>query len=315
MTAILDRPTPDGAIPDGAIPDGATPDGATPDGATQGLPGPNRPAVDVAGLRDRAARLRGRIVEMCHASKSAHLGSSLSCVDILTAAYWHVLQIDPADPRHPERDRFILSKGHAAMAIYATLAMRGFIPEDELDSYNQDNGRLAEHPPANMVPGIEVATGSLGHGLPVGLGMALASRIKGERCRVFALLSDGENNEGSVWEAALFAAAQRLENVCVIVDYNKWQATARSNETLALAPLRDKWAAFGWDAREIDGHDVGALAEAMAAVPNGSGKPVALIAHTVKGKGVSFMEDDNNWHYRVPKADEVARARAELGLA
>ena len=159
------------------------------------------------------------------------------------------------------------------------------------------------------------ATGSLGHGLPLGCGMALSGRIKGESFRVFALLSDGENNEGSVWEAAMFAAAQKLENVCVIVDYNKWQATARSNETLMLAPLRDKWQAFGWDAHEIDGHDVGALAEAMQQIPNGSGKPVALIAHTVKGKGVSFMEDDNNWHYRAPTAEEVVKAHKELGLA
>ncbi|HXQ05054.1 MAG TPA: transketolase, partial [Bradyrhizobium sp.] len=188
-------------------------------------------------------------------------------------------------------------------------------PIEELDTYCKDGGRLAEHPPANLLPGVEAATGSLGHGLPLGCGMALSGRIKGETFRVFALLSDGENNEGSVWEAAMFAAAQKLENVCVVVDYNKWQATARSNETLMLAPLRDKWAAFGWDAHEIDGHDIGALAEAMQHVPNGSGKPVALIAHTVKGKGVSFMEDDNNWHYRAPTAEEVVKARKELGLA
>ena len=144
------------------------------------------------------------------------------------------------------------------------------------DELLRERRSLAEHPPANILPGVEAATGSLGHGLPIGCGIALAGRIKGERFRVYALLSDGENNEGSVWEAAMFAAAQKLENVCVIVDYNKWQATARSNETLMLAPLRDKWAAFGWDAVEIDGHDVGALAAAMANVPNGSGKPVAL---------------------------------------
>ena len=273
-----------------------------------------RPILTVEELKAQAARIRGRIVEMCHASKSAHLGSSLSCVDILTAAYWHVLNIDPAQPTDPNRDRFILSKGHAAMAIYATLAMRGFFPEEELATYNQDDGRLAEHPPANMLPGIEAATGSLGHGLPVGLGMALAGRINSDRYRIYALLSDGENNEGSVWEAAMFAAGQKLDRVCVIVDYNKWQATGRSNETLALAPLRDKWAAFGWDAHEVDGHDVGALAEMMSAVPNGSGKPIALIAHTVKGKGVSFMEDDNNWHYRAPTAEEVVKAHTELGL-
>jgi transketolase len=184
-----------------------------------------------------------------------------------------------------------------------------------LDTFCKDGGRLAEHPPANLLPGVEAATGSLGHGLPLGCGMALSGRIKGETFRVFALLSDGENNEGSVWEAAMFAAAQKLDNVCVVVDYNKWQATARSNETLMLAPLCEKWAAFGWDAREIDGHDISALSEAMQRVPNGSGKPVALIAHTIKGRGVSFMEDDNNWHYRAPTADEVVKAHKELGLA
>ena len=271
--------------------------------------------IDAAALRAQAAQLRGRVIEMCHAASSAHLGSSLSCCDILTVAYWNVLNLDPKNPTDPLRDRFILSKGHAAMAIYATLALRGYFPEAELLTYNTDGGRLAEHPPANQLPGIEAATGSLGHGLPLGCGMALAGRIKGEDFRIYALLSDGENNEGSVWEAAMFAAGQKLENVCVIIDYNKWQATARSDETLALAPLADKWRAFGWDAVETDGHDVEALARLMQKVPNGSGRPVAIIAHTVKGKGVSFMEDDNNWHYRAPTAKEVVLARKELGLA
>ena len=271
--------------------------------------------IDAAALSRRAAELRGKVIEMSHAAQAAHLASSLSCADIVTAAYWHVLDIDPAQPKAPLRDRFILSKGHAAAALYAAQAMKGYFPVEELGTYCQDGGRLAEHPPANLLPGVEAATGSLGHGLPLGLGMALSGRIKGETFRIFALLSDGENNEGSVWEAAMFAAAQKLDNVCVIVDYNKWQATARSNETLMLAPLADKWKAFGWDAHEIDGHDVGALAEAMQRVPNGSGKPVALIAHTIKGKGVSFMEDDNNWHYRAPTAEEVVKARKELGLA
>jgi transketolase len=271
--------------------------------------------ADAGALKLRAAQLRGKIIEMSHAAQAAHLASSLSCADVLTAAYWHVLNVNPERPDDPLRDRFILSKGHAAAALYAVLAMKGYFPIEELDTFCKDGGRLAEHPPANLLPGVEAATGSLGHGLPLGCGMALSGRIKGETFRVFALLSDGENNEGSVWEAAMFAAAQKLENVCVVVDYNKWQATARSNETLMLAPLRDKWAAFGWDAREIDGHDIGALAEAMQNVPNGSGKPVALIAHTVKGKGVSFMEDDNNWHYRAPTAEEVVKAHKKLGLA
>jgi transketolase len=272
--------------------------------------------VDLSFLQRKAAELRGEVIGMSHRAQSAHLASCLSCIDILTAAYWHALEIDPAAPSDPLRDRFILSKGHAAMAIYATLAHRGFFPRPLLDTYTADGGMLAEHPPANLLPGIEAATGSLGHGLPIACGHALASRIKGEFSgyRVFALLSDGECNEGSVWEAAMFAAAQNLDNLCVVVDYNKWQATARSNETLHLSPLREKWESFGWDAHEIDGHDLGALADALAGIPNGSGRPVAFVAHTVKGKGVSFMEDDNNWHYRAPTADEVVLARKELGL-
>jgi len=274
-------------------------------------PGPS----DVEALEKVAARLRGQVIEMSHQAKTAHLGSSLSCCDIVAAAYWRVLKIDPADPKAANRDRFILSKGHAATALYAALAFKGFFDPALLETYTRDGALLAEHPPANLLPGVEAATGSLGHGLPLGVGMAIAARLSGADFRVFALLSDGENNEGSVWEAAMFAAAQKLTRLCVIVDYNKWQATARSNETLALSPLREKWQSFGWDAHEIDGHDVNALASAMESVPNGSGRPVALIAHTIKGKGVSFMEDDNNWHYRAPTAEEVRLARVELGLA
>lgn len=275
---------------------------------------PSNSALDVSVLKRAAARLRGKVIEMSHAAQAAHLASSLSCCDIVAAAYWHVLKVDPQAPRDQLRDRFILSKGHAATALYAALAFKGFFPEAELTTYCQDGGRLAEHPPANLLPGVEAATGSLGHGLPIGCGMALSGRIAKLSFRVYALLSDGENNEGSVWEAAMFAAAQKLENVCVIVDYNKWQATARSNETLMLAPLADKWRAFGWDAFETDGHDIAKLADLMHNIPNGSGKPVAIVAHTVKGKGVSFMEDDNNWHYRAPTADEVKKAHKELGL-
>jgi transketolase len=273
-------------------------------------------APDRSFLQHKAAELRGEVIGMSHKAKSAHLASCLSCIDILTAAYWHALNIDPAAPAAETRDRFILSKGHAAMAIYATLAHRGYFSRDLLDTYTADGGMLAEHPPANLLAGIEAATGSLGHGLPIACGHALAARIKGvpQAYRVFALLSDGECNEGSVWEAAMFAAGQNLDSLCVVVDYNKWQATARSNDTLRLSPLRDKWASFGWDAHEIDGHDVVALANALASMPNGSGRPVAFIAHTVKGKGVSFMEDDNNWHYRAPTAGEVVLARQELGL-
>jgi transketolase len=261
-----------------------------------------------------ARRVRGKLVELSHRSGASHLGSSLSCVDILVAAYWRCLRINPRRPDDPDRDRFILSKGHAATTLYTVLALRGYFPEALLDTFGRDGGVLPEQPSPGCAPGVELATGSLGHGLPVGLGMALAARIQGRSYRVFVCLSDGECNEGSVWEAALLAPAQRLDHVAVIIDYNKWQATGRSNEVMALAPLRQKWEAFGWDAVEVDGHDLSALVRVLVRVPNGSGKPLAVVAHTVKGKGVPFMEDDNNWHYRIPTADEVRKAREILRI-
>ncbi len=260
-------------------------------------------------------RIRSKLVEMSHKAGTPHLGSSLSCVDILAACYWRVLFIDPKAPNHETRDRFILSKGHACSALYAALAYRGFFPEITLDSFNQNGSSLAEQPSPNCVPGLELATGSLGHGLPVGIGMMLAGLILNCSYRVYVLMSDGECNEGSVWEAALFAPAHKLEKLVVIIDYNKWQATGRSNEITALAPLSEKWKAFGWSVYEVDGHDLEMLIQVLNQVPDGSGKPVAIIANTVKGKGVSFMEDDNNWHYRSPSAEELKRARQELGFS
>ena len=264
-------------------------------------------------LEEISRRVRAQLVRLSHRARTPHLGSCLSCVDILVAAYFGALEIDPERPEDPGRDRFILSKGHAALALYAVLAERGFFPRELLESYNADGAVLAEHPSPGCVPGIEAATGSLGHGLPIGLGMALAGRIQGRGYRVIVNMSDGECNEGSVWEAALFAPARKLDRVVAVVDYNRWQATGRSNQIMALAPLADKWRAFGWSASEIDGHDLGALVEVLGKVPDGSGKPVAVIAHTVKGKGVSFMEDDNNWHYRIPTAEEVQIAWDQLG--
>lgn len=268
--------------------------------------------ADPTELRDVARRLRRHIVTMSHRGRAPHLGSALSCADILAVAYFDALRLDASRPDDPDRDRFLLSKGHAATALYAVLAERGFLPLEELARYNQDGGRLAEHPPAHLVPGVEAATGSLGHGLPIGVGMAMAARLQRSEARVFVVMSDGECNEGSVWEAAMFAAAQRVERVIAIVDYNRWQATARSDDVLALAPLASKFAAFGWSAHEVDGHDHAALRDVLRRVPNGSGKPIAIVAHTIKGKGVSFMEDDNNWHYRIPNEDEYAAAMREL---
>ena len=268
-----------------------------------------------AELAAIARRIRARVVEMSHVAETPHLGSSLSCVDMLVAAYWGVLRIDPQKPLDPDRDRFILSKGHAATALYVTLAERGFFDPKLLDTYNEDGAALPEHPGLQCVPGVEAATGSLGHGLPIALGMALAARIENRPSRSLVLMSDGECEEGSVWEAAMFAPAQKLDTVTVMIDYNKWQATGRSDEIMALAPLVEKWLAFGWDACEVDGHDLDALLAALGRATDGSGRPRAIVCHTVKGKGVSFMEDDNNWHYRIPTAEEVEKARVELWQA
>ncbi|MEY4298806.1 MAG: hypothetical protein RIR25_42 [Verrucomicrobiota bacterium] len=260
-----------------------------------------------------AAKLRGEVIELSHRAKTPHLGSSLSCIDLLVALYWDFLRIDPQQPDSPERDRFILSKGHAAPALYTTLCERGFFPRKLIEEYGHDGAALAEQPAPGCAPGVEWATGSLGHGLSAGLGMALAGRIQKRDYRTVVLLSDGECNEGSVWEAAMFAAAQKLGPLTVLVDYNKWQATGRSEEVMALAPLRDKWEAFGWESYEIDGHDFAEILTALACaeLPDRT-KPLAIIAHTIKGRGVSFMEDDNNWHYRIPSAEELAAARKEL---
>lgn len=261
-----------------------------------------------------ARRMRFKLVEMSHAAKTPHLGSALSCVDILIAAYWRVLRIDSKHPNARECDRFILSKGHAASALYVALAYRGFFPTENLADFGVHGKALAEQPAPGCAPGVELATGSLGHGLPVGAGMALSALIQDLDYRVFVVMSDGECNEGSVWEAAMFAPSKKLDNLVVVVDYNKWQATGRSNEVMSMDPLVKKWEAFGWNACEVDGHDINALVKSMNTVQKGAGKPTAIIAHTTKGKGISFMEDDNNWHYRIPNSDEVNTSKLELGL-
>lgn len=272
--------------------------------------------ANIESLEAVAKEMRARIIETSFRASVPHLGSCLSCVDILVALYLSVLRIDPKSPRDSGRDRFILSKGHGAPALFQILAMRGFYPESRLVNYGQDGGVFAEHPPTpDHLEGIEAATGSLGHGLPIGLGMALASRIQQQSYNVYALLSDGECNEGSVWESAMLAASQQAGNLCAIIDFNKWQATGRSREVMSLDSLVDKWLAFGWNTLEIDGHDMSAILNALGEFPAANGKPTVIVAHTVKGKGVSFMEDDNNWHYRIPTVEEVVRAKQELGVS
>jgi transketolase len=269
--------------------------------------------LSVLESKHLAARFRAKAIEMSHGAEAAHLASSLSCMDMVAVLYNDVLQIDPRDPKWEDRDRFILSKGHAATAQYAALAHRGFITEDDLKTYGRSGSLLEEHPSPKL-PGVEAATGSLGHGLPFGCGIALAARIKKRRYRTFVLMSDGECNEGSVWEAALFAAANHLGSLCAFVDFNKWQATGRSTEVLGLNPLADKFRSFNWDVLEIDGHDHEQILQSVQTVAADKSRPTMVIAHTVKGRGVSFMEDDNNWHYRIPTKDEIILAKKELGV-
>lgn len=264
------------------------------------------------GLSARARAVRAHVVRMAHDAKSPHIGSALSCVDLLVGLYFHAMDVDPKDPPAGP-DRFIMSKGHGCMAYYATLAEAGFFPREVLATYSQNGSKLAEHPSPSGIPGCEVATGSLGHGLSIGAGAALAKKLAGRPGRQFVLLSDGECNEGSIWEAAMFASGQKLDNLVVLVDYNKLQAMGRSNEVTGLAPLAAKWSAFGFATRELDGHSLAEVVGALDALPFERGRPSALVAHTVKGKGVSFMEDDLEWHYRPPNDADLARALAEIG--
>jgi transketolase len=272
--------------------------------------------TQISQLSNLANHLRARIIENSSKTGTPHLGSCLSCVDILTALYFNQLEIKTDDPNWSDRDRFILSKGHAAPALFQVLAERGFYPKSLLENYGMDGSIFAEHPPTpDHLPGIEAATGSLGHGLPLGLGMALAGRIQKREYNVYIVLGDGECNEGSIWEAAMLAAAQKVSNLCIIVDFNKWQATGRSEEVMMLGSMVDKWKAFGWNSVEIDGHNFESIHNALQQFKSENARPTAIVAHTVKGKGVSFMEDDNNWHYRIPNSEDVQKAKVELGIA
>jgi transketolase len=261
-----------------------------------------------------ARRIRCHALRMVAAAKASHIGTCLSMADLLAVLYREVLRVDPAQPTWPDRDRFILSKGHGTAILYAVLAECGFFPPSELARYCQDGAALTGHA-SHLVPGIEVSTGSLGHGLPIGCGLALAARREGKANRVFVLLSDGELDEGSNWEAILFAPQHRLDNLVALVDYNKIQSFGTVAEVLELEPLADKWRAFRWGVRVIDGHDHAEIAATLAAVPFEPGRPSVVIAHTTKGKGVRIMEDQLAWHYKSPDAGQLAEALRELGGA
>lgn len=256
--------------------------------------------------------IRKAVLRMVHAGKASHVASSLSMADLIAVLYEDILRVDPAHPDWPARDRLLVSKGHAAPVVYAVLAEMGFFSEDHLEHYCQTNSPLLGHV-SHHVPGVEWSTGSLGHGLSVGCGMALAAKRDGLLHRVFVLLSDGELDEGATWEAALFAPQHGLDNLIVIVDYNKMQAFGRVEEILDLSPLADKWRAFHWAVREIDGHDHEQIAATLATVPWDKGRPSVVIAHTIKGKGVSFMEGQLAWHYKSPDAEQLRQALSELG--
>ncbi|MDW8308969.1 MAG: transketolase [Verrucomicrobiales bacterium] len=266
------------------------------------------PPVNTTPLDARSRHLRRQIVRALEKGGRGHVGSAFSLVEMLRVLYDEVLRYDPKNPRWPERDRFILSKGHGCLALYVLLAEKGFFPEEELWKFCKADGILGGHPEAGKIPGVEASTGSLGHGLPIGVGMALAARMDGAPHRVFVVVSDGESNEGSLWEAALCAAKHRLSNLTVLVDYNKQQSYSTTYEVLDLEPFAEKWRAFGFAVEEVDGHSVSALRAVLARVPFDPNKPSAIICHTIKGKGVSFVENNLSWHHKNKVTPEEIRS-------
>lgn len=276
----------------------------TPD-ALSSLSRENRAAV----LFRTSQAVRKSVVEMIGAARLGHIGGDFSIADAMTTLFFGVLRLDPAHPTWRERDRFILSKGHCAASLYSVLAMRGFFPLDWLPTFMQPLSVLNGHP-NRKIPGVEANTGPLGHGLPIGVGSAIASRLSGKNWRTFVALGDGELQEGSNWEAAMAAGHRGLDNLVAIVDRNRLQQGARTEDTNRLDPLPEKWMAFGWEAIEVDGHDHGALYDVFTRP--GRGKPIAVIANTIKGKGVSFIEDRVEWHHKVPSPEQIKLALEEL---
>lgn len=276
---------------------------------------PDAQSTLVDDLRRRSRAIRARDLRMVYEAGLGHIGGEFSAIDILVTLYFGVMRIDPSDPTAADRDRFVLSKGHSAAALYATLAEAGFIDPALLDTFMAPLSRLNGHPDRNKVPGVETNTGPLGHGFPVAVGMALAARADRSDRRTYVLTGDGELQEGSMWEAAMAAGHFELDNLIVIVDRNGLQQGDYTERTMRLEPLSDKWRAFGWGVREVDGHDHGALLDVLAGAPFEPGRPSCVIAHTHKGHGISFATDRVEWHHHVPTETEYRQALAELEAA
>lgn len=269
-------------------------------------------ARSIKELKDIAKRIRRHVIEMVGSAGSGHPGGSLSAVELITALYFSELRVNPKEPNWSGRDRFVLSKGHAAPTLYAALALRGFFPVKELLTLRQFGSRLQGHPERNLKIGIEVSTGSLGHGFSQAVGIALAGKIDKKKYRVYALLGDGECDEGIVWEAAMFSSKYKLDNLIAIVDRNKFQLSGATKKVMPIEPLAQKWTAFGWKVFEIDGHNFNQILSSFKNAKKVKGKPVVIIANTVKGKGISFMENTHEWHGKAPKGELLEKALNEL---
>lgn len=263
-------------------------------------------------LRAQANKMRRRDVQAVYEAGAGHIGGEMSVMDLLTALYFDVLSVDPKNPKDPKRDRLVLSKGHTALALYIVLSEKGFIPKEEIETFLQPHSRLNGHPNRTKVPGVETNTGPLGHGLPIGVGMAQAAKLSGDTWRTFVITGDGEMQEGSNWEAIMAAAQFKLDNLTLIIDHNRLQQGARLADTNNLAPIKPKVEAFGWNVIEIDGHNMEEICAALSADKIVPGKPTCIVAHTNKGQGISFMSDNVAWHHKVPNAEQYKQAMAEL---
>ena len=269
--------------------------------------------MDIKELEKTAAQVRIGVIKAISAAGSGHPGGSLSAADIVTALYFDEMNIDPKEPKMKGRDKFILSKGHAGPVQYSALALRGYYDPEDMMTLRKIGSKFQGHPDMRKVPGIEMSTGSLGQGFSASVGMALANRLDNDPGRIYVLLGDGELQEGIVWEAAMSAAHYGLDNLTAILDYNGLQIDGRNEDVMTVAPVDDKFRAFGWNVIEINGHDFNEIKEAFKAARGCKGKPIAIIAHTVKGKGVSFMENEAGWHGKAPDAEQTKQAVAELG--